>query len=155
MGFAVNRKNPNLGDAAKPLYEFSEGFFVASIVGLPSLLRRGELPVEALRVLGWLLENVKRSNRVEATQAVIGQALGMTQSNVSRAFRRLEAARLLLRVKEPHGMSFWYLDSRSTFRGSAEAHSRSLERQRRQRERARKSNVVALPSSSSGSSTAP
>lgn len=121
---------------------------MSSAIAFTSVLRRGDLGIEALRVLGWLLEHVRRDNRVEVTQVYIAGELGIKPPNVARAFRALKEQRLLIRVREPHGDSHWYLDSRAFYRGAARSHKASLERQRRQRERDRKSNVVALPSSS-------
>lgn len=147
MGAGVNGVFPesfrSLGES-QSRYRFPEGFFVASVVALAGVLRRGDLGVEALRVLGWLLEHVRRDNRIEVTQAYIAGELGIKPPNVARAFRALQEQRLLLRVREPHGVSHWYLDSRALYRGSAKSHEASLARQRRQRERDRRSNVVAL-----------
>lgn len=151
---AVNGRNPILDAGLAPsdvvsgksLYRFDGGFVVVSL-SVFKVLADQELTPAALRVLGYLGMICRRSNRIEATQAHVAKALGLDPAVVSRAWRQLREKGFLIRQVEC-GLSFWYLDARRSFRGSAEAHGRALERQRRQRERDRKSNVVALLSSS-------
>lgn len=148
MVTSVNGRNPDLDglsyDERKARYLYPEGFFVASIAVLARLLQNRALGLEALSVLGFLFEHCKRSNRVEATQAHIAERLGIKPPNVARAFRALEREKLLIKVREPHGFAFWYLDARAVYRGSAKAHEAALQRQARQRERDKRSNVRQL-----------
>ena len=145
---SVKRVNPSpvrKSKTGKVLYGFGSFNVVSDCVCLSVM--DGELTMESTRVLFCLMHMAQRNNRVEVTQAVVGERLGMTQSHVSRAFKALKERGFLIRSRDSaSGCWFWYLDPRRTFRGSAEAHQRSLERHRKARERARRSNVVALSS---------
>ena len=147
----VNRGNPKVyteaeGDsfargARKAWFDYPGGFTIVSNV-MWQALADGVLGGESLRVLGYMLSKAKRNNRFEGTQAKIAEALGIKPPNVSRAFRELREAGFIIRVNEPSGCRFWYVDARRAFRGSAKWHAPVLERQSRQRDRDRRVNVV-------------
>jgi len=108
------------------------------------VIARRDITYESLAVLAHMLKNAKRNNRFEGTRAHVAQALDMHGPHVSRAWKELREAGLILRITEPEGKTFWYVDARRAFRGSAERHARELERQAKQRNKDRKSNVIAL-----------
>lgn len=145
MSDAVKRVNPRVivrDGKAKLAYGFEE-FVVVSTV-LWSDIAAAKVGGEALRVLAYLMTVCKHSNRFTETQAVIGERLGMRQPHVSRAFRELREAGYIIRVSDPDGHRYWYLDARRAFRGSPERHAKEMERQAKQRSKDRKSSVVAL-----------
>lgn len=131
-------------DERKALYLFGEGGFTVVSHALLLALADGSLSGEATRVLAHLMCNAKRGNRIELTQVKVAAALGMKRPNVSRAWRELREGGFIIRVTEPGGLSFWYVDARRSFRGSASSHPRSLEKQAAQRKRDARSNVVAI-----------
>lgn len=142
---AVKRVNPRFfvrDGKAKLAYTFEEFSVVSSVFSMD--VAQGKLGLEALRVMHYLLAVCKHSNRFTETQAVIGERLGMQRPNVSRAFRELREAGYIIRVSDPDGHRYWYVDARRAFRGSPERHAKELERQAKQRCKDRKVNVVAL-----------
>lgn len=129
---------------AKLAYAFEEFSVVSTVFHMD--VAQGKLGLEALRVMHYLMAECKRSNRFEGTQAVIAERLGMQRQNVNRAFRELREGGYVIRITEPSGARFWYVDARRSFRGSPERHAKEMERQARQRSRDRASKVVALRS---------
>lgn len=141
----VKRVNPRVfirDGKAKLAYAFQE-FTVVSTV-LWSDIASAKIGGEALRVLAYLMAECKRSNRFEGTQAVIAQRMEITPQAVNRAFRQLREAGYIIRITEPSGARFWYVDARRSFRGSPERHAKEMERQAKQRSKDRISNVLAL-----------
>jgi len=146
---AVNKEKP-VAKTRATVYRYEEGFTVVSTL-MWQAIRTGEISGDTLRVYAAMLEVTKRSNRFEGTQAALAAKLGMKASNMSRAFKALREAGFILRVREPGGMSFWYLDARRTFRGSADRHPAALDKQKTQREKDRKAKVVAISKAQSRS----
>jgi len=145
MSDAVKRVNPRFfvrDGKAKLAYGFEE-FVVVSTV-LWSDIAAAKVGGESLRVLAYLMTVCKHSNRFTETQAVIGERLGLKQQNVSRSFRELREAGYIIRVSDPDGHRYWYLDARRAFRGSPERHAKEMDRQAKQRSKDRVQNVVAL-----------
>ncbi|AXH76460.1 MAG: Crp-like helix-turn-helix domain protein [Microviridae sp.] len=142
---AVKRVNPRYfvrDGKAKLGYSFEEWSVVSSVFSMD--VAQGKLGFEALRVMHYLLAVCKHSNRFTETQAVIGERLGMQRQNVWRAFRELREAGYVIRVSDPDGHRYWYVDARRAFRGSPERHAKEVARQAKQRSKDRKVNVVAL-----------
>lgn len=132
----VREGKPRIG------FAFEEWSAVSTVFHMD--VAEGKLGLEALRVMHYLMAQCKRSNRFEGTQAVIAERLGMHAPNVNRAFRELREAGYIIRITEPSGARFWYVDARRSFRGSPERHAREVERQAKQRSKDRVSKVVAL-----------
>lgn len=145
MTESVKRVNPRFfvrDGKAKLAYCFEEFVVVSSV--LWSDIAAAKVGGESLRVLAYLMTVCKHSNRFTETQAVIGERLGMRQPHVSRAFRELRESGYIIRVSDPDGHRYWYLDARRAFRGSPERHAKEMERQSKQRTKDRKANVLAL-----------
>lgn len=142
----VKRVNPSAtarSTIIKSTYRYAEGFTIVSNT-LHQLIADGELAGDALRVFTFMQMHSKRNNRFEGTQQFIADGLGMLQPHVSRAMKQLRELQLLIKITEPNGLSFWYIDARRSFRGSAERYGVELARQQKRRDKDRKSNVIAL-----------
>jgi len=100
------------------------------------------------RVFCFIATRAKMNNRFELTQKAVADAMEVSEPVVSKAFRELREAGYIIRIKEPGGMSFWHLDARRVFRGSASRHQSVVERQRKARRKlegdAPSCNVVEL-----------
>jgi DNA-binding MarR family transcriptional regulator len=107
-------------------------------------IAHGVLSGVTLRVFAHLALGAKFSNRLEITQVAVAQAMGISPQQVSVAFRQLKEKGYIIRITDPGGLKFWYLDARRTFRGSAERHAREQERQSKQRTKDRVSKVHQL-----------
>lgn len=145
MSEAVKRVYPKVyvrDGKAKLGYAFQEWCAVSTTFNMD--VAQGKLGLEALRVMHYLMAECKRSNRFDGTQGVIGERLGMQRQNVNRAFRELREGGYIIRIQEPSGLRYWYVDARRSFRGSPERHAREAERQAKQRSKDRIQNVVAL-----------
>jgi len=143
----VNGSNPRSVVSAtvdRAVYGFDGEFCVVAHV-LFDDLARGLMRYESWRVLGAMLAASKRgTNRWEGTQAELARRLGMHAPQVARAFSELKEAGYIVRVLEPGGLRFWYVDARRAFHGGAKRHGAALAKQRRQRDKDRRSNVVAI-----------
>ena len=144
----VARIDPKSGSVRVGLADRSYQFEEFSVMNktLTVAIACGDLYGLSLRVLMFMISHAKRSNRYEGTQAAIAAELGVYASNVSKAFKDLASRGYIVRVSEPRGARFWYVDARQSFRGAAERHPASLARQAAQREADRKSNVRSLVS---------
>lgn len=89
-------------------------FDIAIHDSVASLMAAGELRTEATRVFCFLAGACRRlDGRIDLTQQQVADALGMSQSNVARAFVQLKAHSFLCRrLREPGGRLAWYLDPR-------------------------------------------
>lgn len=142
MGLAKNY----LGGKVKESFHFKEAFMMVSDIVWQDVADK-KLSGLTFRVFCFLATRAKMNNRFEGTQQGVADAMGVSAPVVSKAFRELREAGYIIRIKEPTGMSFWHLDARRVFRGSASRHQSVVERQRKARGRAERessSNVVAL-----------
>lgn len=134
---------PNRSEQPKATYRYAEGFTIVSNT-LHQLITDGELSGDTLRVFTFMQMHAKRNNRFEGTHAFIAERLSMQRPHVTRAITQLRKMQLLIKITEPNGLAYWYLDARRSFRGSAERHAVELARQAKRRDKDRKTNVVAL-----------
>lgn len=120
---------------SKRLYGFAEFTVVNRVMWLAICDRK--LHGNTLRVLCHVLASCETRNKWEGTQKAVGEALGLSASRVSEAFRDLREQGYLLRMDGARGSRHWFVDARYSFRGSAVAHDVELRRQMRQRDKDR------------------
>lgn len=119
-------------DKVKHSFHFKEAFMMVSDIVWQDVADK-KLSGLTFRVFCFIATRAKMNNRFELTQKAVADAMDVSEPVISKAFRELREAGYIIRIKEPGGMSFWHLDARRVFRGSASRHQSVVERQRKAR----------------------
>lgn len=85
------------------------------------------------RVLHTLMANVDYENKINMTQANVGEALGMSRAHVNKAFKKLEKAEVIKVYKRIGPVNLYRFNPELIWRGTADQHIMSLESERAKR----------------------
>lgn len=100
-------------------------WFMGSAAAFEAVAKAG-LNGEAMRVLFFLLARLDFENWVHLTHGAIAEALGMKRPHVTRAFKALVEAGVVLRGPKLGAVQTWRLNPHFVWRGSTKSHRQAM-----------------------------